>query len=162
MSERHDDLPVEVRDLIGSTRTITDVVTARDIRHFAQAIGEDDPVHHDEEAGRRSRHGSMVAPPLFPQIYAFADLPVAEMPPDLSPSEADVPVPAERTVGGSSSYEFHAPIRPGDVITRTSELKDVVRKSGRTGDLYLVVVETTFVNQDDVLVAREEATYVKK
>ena len=156
------ELDPEIRDLIGSGRSLSDVVTARDIRHFAQAIGDDDPLFHDEEHGKSSRHGSMIAPPLFVQTYAFADLPVAEMPADLSPSEADVPVPAERTVGGSSSYEFHAPIRPGDVITRTSELTDVVRKNGRSGDLYLVVVETRYVNQDDVLVAREEATYVKK
>jgi acyl dehydratase len=156
------ELSTELRNLIGSKRSITCVVTARDISHFAQAIGDDDPIYHDEAYGRSSRHGSMIAPPLFCQTYAFADLPVAGMPIDLSPSEADVPVPAERTVGGSSAYEFFAPIRSGDVIIRTSELKDVIKKVGRDGDLYLVVVETTYVNQNQVLVGREEATYVKK
>ncbi|MEZ5409744.1 MAG: MaoC family dehydratase N-terminal domain-containing protein [Acidimicrobiales bacterium] len=156
------EIPADVQSLIGFTRSITDAVTARDIRHFAQAIGDDDPLYSDEQHGLTTRYGSMIAPPLFGQTFAFADLPVAEMPPDLSPSEADVPVPAERTVGGSSEYEFFQPIRPGDVITRTSELKSVTKKVGSSGDLYLVLVETRFVNQDGVLVAREEATYVKK
>lgn len=156
------DNSAELQDVIGFTRSITDTVTARDIRHFAQAIGDDNLLYHDEQYGLTSTYGSMIAPPLFCQTYAFADLPVGEMPPDLSPSEADVPVPADRTVGGSSEYEFFHPIRPGDIITRISELKSVTKKVGSSGDLYLVLVETRFINQNDVLVAREEATYVKK
>ncbi|MGI9611749.1 MAG: FAS1-like dehydratase domain-containing protein [Acidimicrobiales bacterium] len=150
------------QDSIGSSRTITNVVSARDIRHFAQAIGDDNPLYCDEAAAASSSHGSIVAPPLFTQIYAFADLPLAEMPPDYSPSEADVPVPAERTVGGSSSYEFFGRIRPGDSITRTSEITDITAKDGRNGRLYLVEVVTTYINQDDAVVARETATYVKR
>jgi 3-methylfumaryl-CoA hydratase len=156
MTSDRSDLPEEVHRLIGSTRTTTEVVTARDIRHFAQAIGEAEPGRDGNRSDR------VVAPPLFPQVFAFADLPVEEMPADLSPIEADVPVPADRTVGGSSSYTFHAPVHPGDTITRTSELTGVVKRAGRSGDLHLVTVVTTFVNQDGVTVAREEATYVKR
>lgn len=153
--------PTERRPLAPAHRTATNQVSARDIRHFAQAIGEGHPRFHGE--GPLVDDGSpMAAPPLFGQIFAFADLAIDEMPVDLSPIEAAVDVPAERTVGGSSRFELFEPICAGDTITSVTEQGDVRKKTGSSGDLYLVTVETSFYNQNGVLVCREEATYVKR
>jgi hydroxyacyl-ACP dehydratase HTD2-like protein with hotdog domain len=137
-------------------------VSRRDIRHFAQAIGEEDPVHFDEEYAKTAGYGTIVAPPLFCQVFTFEDVPPQQLPADGSPIEIDVPVPARRTVGGASSYEIFQRVRAGDRITATSTLRDVSTKEGRGGRLYFIVVETEFSNQNNEPVARETATYIKR
>lgn len=149
-----DTLPKEVLDRIGVEKARRYEVTARDIRRFAQAIGDHEPAVTSD--------GALVAPALFCQVFMFEDVPAEELPPDGSPKELDVPVPATRTVGGGSEFEVLGAVRSGDVITVHSKLKEVLTKEGKSGTLYLVVVETRFHNQLGEPVAREIATYVKR
>ena len=98
-------LPPAVRALLGVMRTRQVEVTRRDIKRFAQSIGSDDPLHFDEEYARTTRHGGIVAPPLFCQSLTYEDVPASELLPDGSPKELDVPIPAKRTVGGGSGSD---------------------------------------------------------
>ncbi|RPJ29534.1 MAG: hypothetical protein EHM35_13300, partial [Planctomycetaceae bacterium] len=117
--------------LIGMPKVRHYEVTRRDIRHFAQAIGEEDPVHFDEDYAKTTKYGAIVAPPLFCQMLTFEDVSPQQLPEDGSPIEIDVPVPAHRTVGGGSSYEIFRRVRAGDRTTATSILRDVFTKEGR-------------------------------
>jgi acyl dehydratase len=137
-------------------------VTARDIKRFAQSIGDTNPLYYDEDFARQTRFGTIVAPPLFCQGMTFEDVPLSELPKDLSPVELDVDLPVTKTLGGESRYTFYKYIRPGDVITVSSQVKDIEQKKGRSGTLFLVTVETCFTNQFGEPVAKELATYVKK
>jgi len=137
-------------------------VTARDIKRFAQAIGDTNPLYVDEVFAKKSSFGAIIAPPLFCQVMAFEDVPVEELPADLSPIELAVDLPVNRTVGGSSKYEFYQYVSPGDMITVTSSVVSVEQKQGRNGMLFLVSVETRYKNQFGERVAKEVATYVKK
>lgn len=155
-------IPNDVLAMIGVEKVRRYEVTARDIRRFAQAIGETNPLCFDEEYAKTTRYGAIVAPPLFCQVFTFEDVPPSQLPPDGSPTEIDVPVPAQRTVGGSSSYEVFGRVKAGDTIAAKATLKDVCAKEGRTGTLYFIVVDTEFSNQKNELVARETATYIKR
>lgn len=155
-------IPGDVLALIGVERVRQYDVTKRDIRRFAQAIGEANPVHCDEEYAKSTRYGAIVGPPLLCQMFTFEDVPVDRLPRDGSPVEAAVPVPACKTVGGDSSYEIFRRVRAGDKITARSALKDVFAKEGRSGRLYFIVVETEFSNDRNEMVARETATYIKR
>ena len=155
-------MPNEVLAMIGLEKVRHYDVTQRDIRRFAQAIGETDPLHFDENYARGTRYGGIVAPPLFCQMFTFEDVPPDRLPGDGSPVELDVPVPARRTVGGASSYEIFQRVRAGDRITARATLKDVSTKEGRSGKLYFIVVDTEFSNQKNEPVARETATYIKR
>ena len=148
------ELSREVRDLIGVEKVRQYEVTPPNMRRFAQAIGMAESASGAESC--------RVAPPLFCQVFMFEDVPLEELPEDGSPKELDVPIPAHRAVGGESDFEIFASVKAGDVITVCSKLKNVRAKQGRSGPLYLVVVETSFQNQDGVVVARETATYVKR
>jgi acyl dehydratase len=151
----------DIRDPIAAPRQVE--VTAQAIRRFAQAIGDDDPLYHDAAYAASTRHGGIVAPPLFCQSLAYDDLPPALLPPDGSPREtAALPVPAQRLVGGSSDYRIERLVRPGDVITVTTRPGQVTTKTGRSGTLYLIEVETVFTDAQGALVARERATYIKR
>lgn len=152
----------EVLARVGGAKVRQYDVTRRDIKRFAQAIGETSPLHFDEDYAKITRHGTIVAPPLFCQMFAFEDVPTHQLPHDGSPLEMDIPVPAQRTVGGASSYEIFQRVRAGDQITVRSTLKDVLAREGKSGRLYLVMVETEFSNQRGEPVAKETATYVKR
>jgi len=50
------------------------------------------------------------------------------------------PVPLPRRMWAGSQFEFHAPVRVGDAVARTSTIADVTSKEGRTGQLVFVKV----------------------
>jgi len=152
----------DVLAMIGVEKVRQYDVTKRDIKRFAQAIGEANPVHFDEDYAKNTKYGAIIAPPLFCHMFTFEDVPQNRLPSDGSPIEIDVPVPAQRTVGGESSYEIFQRIKVGDKITAKSTLKNVFIKEGRNGRLYFIVVDTEFSNQRNELVAKETATYIKR
>lgn len=158
----NDPIPAEARALIGARKVRRCEVTRRDIRRFAQAIGATDRVHYDEAYARTTRHGTIVAPPLFCQSLTYEDVPPEQLLADGSPLELHVPIPAQRAVGGGSDYTIHRLVRAGEVITVTSQLKDIHTRQGRSGLLYLVVVETLFEDERGEPVAAETATYIKR
>jgi acyl dehydratase len=152
----------DVLAMIGTEKIRRYEVTKRDIKRFAQAIGETNPIHFDEDYAKSSKYGTIIAPPLFCQMFTYEDVPIEKLPNDGSPIEIDVPIPAQRTVGGASSYEIYQPVMAGDHITAKSTLKDIFTKEGRSGELYFIVVETKFSNQKNEPVAKETATYIKR
>lgn len=155
-------IPQAVRDLIGVKKTRQVQVTLRDIKRFAQAIGETNPIHYDEEHARKSRYGGVVAPALFCQALTYDDVPPDQLGADGAPVELNVAIPAQRAVGGSSEYKIHRLVRAGETITVVSQLKDVYTKQGKSGLLYMVVVQTDFLDQQGAPVASETATYIKR
>jgi acyl dehydratase len=157
-----DDIPESVRALVGVESTRRVQVTANDIKRFAQAIGETSPLHHDEEYARRTRHGRIVAPPLFCQALTYDDVPPEQLGADGSPAEINLDIPARRAVGGSSEYRINRLVAAGETITVVSRLAGVHTRQGRSGPLYLVVVETDFRDEHGELVASETATYNKR
>ncbi len=157
-----DPVPSAARALIGRRSTRRFEVTARDIKRFAQAIGEPNPVHFDEAAAHAAGYETIVAPPLFCQVMTFEDLPLDQLPADGSPAELAVPLPAERTVGGGSEYRVHRLVRAGEVVTVTTVLRDVTVKSGKSGPFFVVAVETEFADSNGHPIASELATYVKR
>jgi len=52
-------------NLIGIKKKNTYAVTAKDIKRFAQAIDDPNPLYHDEEYAKSSKFKGIIAPPLF-------------------------------------------------------------------------------------------------
>lgn len=156
------ELPESVRALIGVEKTRQVHVTLRDIRRFAQSIGETNPLHYDEEYAKTTRHGHVVAPPLFCQTLTFDDVPLDQLGADGAPAELNLDLPAQRAVGGSSDYEIFRLVAAGETVTVTTRLEGVHVKQGRSGPLYLVVVKTDFQGDLGDPIASETATYIKR
>ena len=51
-------------------------------------------------------------------------------------------------------FELEQPLRPGDLIRVSSEVKEIYEKTGRTGTMVFAVVRSTLINQRDEVVAR--------
>jgi acyl dehydratase len=156
------ELPQETRAAIGQVSEHVYDVTKKDIRRYAQAIGDPDPLYFDEEHANATPHKGIIAPPLFCHALAFEDVPADQLRPDGLPTELDVPLPTKRAVGGGSRFDVGVPVRPGDVITVRKVIEDIYRKPGRSGDLIVVVLDTTYTNQRGEVVAHERGTFVNR
>lgn len=138
-------------------------VSRTDIRRFARAIGETDPVYHDVAAARAAGHPDLLAPAYFPYVvrmHAAHLVPADELAPDGS-ARADVPpLPTTRAMAGETSIEFGAPIHAGDLLRLEKRIVDLYEKEGRSGTLVFVVTEFAFTNADGAVVFRERFTRI--
>ena len=125
-------LPSKFKQLIGkATRPRVCEVEKGQIRRFAMAIGEENPVHFDEKAARAAGFTSIVAPPTFPAALCMTD-----------PLLTEVGLDPQSTMHAEEEYEYFRPIAAGDVITVTHKIADVYDKQAPNGRLVFVVIET--------------------
>lgn len=120
------------------------------IRRWAQAIGDPNPLYHDEEYARSKGYRSIVAPPGFIAQYAF--------PVKAGTSARRFRSPFTRNLNGGNEYELVKPVQAGDTITATSKLAEIRERSGRMGPMLIIISETTYKNQDGEVVAKARGT----
>ena len=125
------------RDMIGrvlSTGTAT--VTAEHIADFARALGDTNPLYLDGEAARRGPFGVIVAPPTYPIAFMTQAL--------AGGAEAfgELGLNFMTLVHGEQEFEYVRPLRAGEALTLTGRVADVYEKTGTSGILDFVVLET--------------------
>ena len=94
-----------------------------------------------DRAAERPPAGTAL-PPLWHWLYFLPLHRQSEIGPDGHAKRGGFlpPVPLPRRMWAGSQFQFHAPLRVGDAITRVSTIEDVTEKSGRTGRLVFVKV----------------------
>jgi len=123
------------------------------IRRFAEAVGDANPLWQDETYARKSRYGSIIAPPMFLQDEGknkFADRLI------------ELPLPLPGFLNGGVEIEFYQPMKPGDVVTTQAKLIDLYEKQGKTGKLVFMIVEVTFKNQRQELVSISRNIFISR
>jgi acyl dehydratase len=140
----------EVIDLLGETSGPVDSypVGANEIRRWAQAVYYPSPAparFMDESVALRGPFAGLVAPREF---NPFAWTPGVGLGRHWDLLTAQRPT----AINGGQRSTYHAPIRPGDVITRSRRFADVYEKQGRSGSMVFVVGETRWTNQRGELV----------
>lgn len=119
------------------------------MREYARAVGDENPLIMDNEAGSASEYGDCIAPPVFASVYNLMGAAQLFFDPGVKLNMAML-------VHGEQEFEFHKPVRPGDVITTTGKIADIAEK----GNNDLLVYEARSVNQDGELVTVGRATFV--
>ena len=107
-------------------------VSAADIVRFTEISGDRNPLHYDEEAARASRFGELVVQGGV--TSAILNAVVAEE------------LPGPGTVFLNVSWDFRAPVRPGDTITGRVEVVSA------RADKPVTELRTTVVRGDGTLV----------
>jgi len=121
------------------------------IQRFAQAIDDPNPLWHDEEYARKSRYGSIIAPPTF----------IATIGGEQFGQKVIAPLFRDGLLHGSTELECHQPIRPNDRITVTVKLTNIRERQGsRSGKMMFATFDITYKNQRDELVARCQQTMI--
>lgn len=97
-------------------------VSAADIAAFADAVGSDDPVHHDAEVARAAGYVDVIAPPTFAVTLAQqCDRAYVQDP--------DAGVDYSRVVHGEQRFVHHRPITAGDELMGELTV-DSIRSAG--------------------------------
>jgi acyl dehydratase len=154
----------EIKSWIGrETPPWTIEVTQRDVRRFAVATDDLNPLYLDEDYAKQSRYGGLIAPPLFYMAPLTDPVPEEKLRPDGLPYEGKFPIPPTplpRLMDGGTEIEFFVPIRVGDTLTGRSKITNIYQKEGRTGSLIFVVRETTYTNQRGEVVLIEKGASI--
>ncbi len=108
----------------------TFAVTADDIRGFAEAVDDLNPLYLDPQAARQAGYPNVIAPPTY-CMHLRASRIVPDIP--LAPGLA--------SLYAGQEFEFHDEIHAGRTYTLTARLADVYEKTGRSGRLGVIVRE---------------------
>lgn len=95
----------------GARASVTRAITEADIVRFTEMTGDRNPLHYDPEAARRTRFGEIVVQGGV--TSGILNAVVAEE------------LPGPGTVFLNVSWNFTAPVRPGDTITGEVEVLEV-------------------------------------
>jgi len=124
------------RALIGKeTPTVVAEVKAEETVPFAEALGDLNPLYVDEEAAKKSKFGSLLAPPTFPVTLA-----AGTMDPNLF---FELELNFASIVHGEQEFEYFKPLKVGQKITIEGKVADITERQERNGTLDVVVLETT-------------------
>jgi len=144
-----------------------DPVSARDIRRYALAIDDPDPIYFDDQAAKNGKYGGLTAP-LGYVIWAVgvpgAEKSVKELGEDGLASFIGVPeIPGVWTLGwvrGGDEFEFFKPVRVNDRVTVSGKIVEMKEKDGKSGKLVFVTSEFTYTNRNGELLARQRVAMI--
>lgn len=108
------------------------------LKFFAKATGETNPIYFDEKAARDAGHPALPAPPTF--LFCLQTM---------TPGDDDVMGKLGINIGqvlhGEQQFTNHKPIYAGDTITVKTKIADMYEKKG--GALEFIVQDTEASNQ---------------
>jgi len=142
-------------------------VLARDIRRFALAIDDPNPIYYGEEAAKKGRYGKLAAPPGF-ICWATQEPWMEKRYEDLGEDGLlyflGVPeIPNAWDLGwvrAGEEYEFFKPVFAGDRVSVNLKVVDMYEKQGRSGQLIFTTSIATYTNQDGDLLATQKITMI--
>ena len=122
----------------GDTASLSRTISDHDIRAFADATGDRNPLHLDEEFAKQTRFGGRIAHGML-----SASLISAVIANEL---------PGQGSIYLGQTLQFVAPVFPGDTVTAR------VTVSAIQEDKPILKLETVCANQRNEVVIRGEAT----
>ena len=122
---------------VGMSAEMSRTITSEAIISFAEATGDFNPVHVDEEAGRASLFGERIAHGMLGAGLISAVL--------------GMKLPGAGALYLSQTLKFVKPVKIGDTVTATVEVVEVITAKKR------VRLATTVRNQDGDTVIEGEA-----
>ena len=117
------------------------------IRHFAEGVGDDNPLYLDPAYAERSRFGSIIAPPTMPDVFSNKGFTAPD-------GFTRGPIKGLFGLWATDRWEFFAPVRLGDRLSSTFRLVSIrERPSKFGGTAYEQVEEIHYRNADGQPVA---------
>ncbi|WP_321946651.1 MaoC family dehydratase N-terminal domain-containing protein [Paraburkholderia sp. J10-1] len=141
------------KQFIGKTMPEFSVTAeAGQLRFFAKATGETNPVYFDESAARDAGHPALPLPPTF--LFSL------ELEQPNTAWREEVGIEMARILHGEESFTYHRQAYAGDVLRFQCRIADIYDKKG--GALEFVVRETRVTNQHGEHVADLRSVLVQR
>ncbi|MBI4965760.1 MAG: MaoC family dehydratase N-terminal domain-containing protein [Desulfomonile tiedjei] len=142
-------------------------VLARDIRRYALAIDDLNPIYFDEDAAKKGKYGGLAAPLNY--ISWAVGVPgsekaAKELGEDGLATFVGVPeIPNAWALGwvrGGEEIEFLKPVYANDQVTVKGKIVDMSEKEGKSGRLIFVTSEFVYTNQKAEVLAKHRVTMI--
>jgi Acyl dehydratase len=125
------------------------------IHELAAAIGDENPLYHDVAAAKAAGYQDIPLSPTGPTMFTFWGNT------QLWEQLRGVGINVMRILHGEEEYEYLAPIQPGDTLTGVTTIVDGKSRRGKDGSsMDVVTTETSYTNQEHVLVLRAKTVFV--
>lgn len=110
------------------------------IKRFAEAIGDDNPLYHDEAYAADSVYGGIIAPPTFPV--------------GLTSQGGDFPLDLDfrRMLHGEQEFIYERVIYAGDTLHCQMKVTDLYEKEGKSGTMQFLLLDTEMKDENNKLV----------
>ena len=119
------------------------------ILRYCRSTGMTDPIHTDDEAARAAGYRGLVVP-----ITMFTQMVRDEQPRFRRRFHG-------MGMGAGTAFEVLAPVCAGDVVEAATHVKDVFTKTGRSGTMTFVLLETILTDQPGNRVVTVTESFVK-
>lgn len=140
---------------VGTLYNFDWVVERGKIAEFTAALRDAPPSSGEVAAAFHEENKDPLTPPTFTTVpVMFSGV--------LFKAFEDLSIPLSRIMHAEQSYEYLGVIRPGDRLHGTMEIKSVTERQGRSGPMEFVLFETTFINQHQQIVVREQMLIVER
>ena len=117
------------------------------IRHFAEGVGDDNPLYLDPSYAGASPYGGLITPPTFPDVFSNKGFTAED-------GFHRGPLPGLFGLWAADRWEFHQPVRLGDTLRSIFRMDSIrERPSAFGGTAYEQVDRNTYYNQAGELVA---------
>jgi acyl dehydratase len=120
------------------------LVTEDLIRHYADAVGDPNPIWRDPSYAATTRWGGIIAPPTYESCISYG-----------SAFGGRLRIPGVARMAAGNKHEYFKPIRPGDVFTVYDKYAGIEEKQveGKAYRLFVESVPRFNVNQRDEIAA---------
>lgn len=125
------------------------------IRELVQAIRDKNPIYVDREAAVKAGYRDTPAPATFitiPMMWTNILITVIKA----------LKINFTKVLHGEEAYEYLQEIYPGDILTGTVRVVSIEEKSGKSGGMDLVRLETLYRNQKDEPVLKAGTLLVER
>ena len=144
-------VPSVLRKMIGKPGHTFDVeIEKNEIRRFAEAIGEDNPIHFDEAAAKDAGYGSLAGTPTFASSLQHFELFFDAL-----------QLNQHNLMHAEEEYEYFRPIVAGDTMSVTHSLANAYEKPAPNGSLLFVVIETRGTDEKKRLIFKGRRVMVE-
>jgi len=139
---------------VGPAEVARDLVNEPMIRHWCEAMGDDNPVYVDRDAAGQSVHGGIVAPPTMMQAWILKGY---EMALDTEPEDLQEELHAvfnshgySGVVATNCDQGYTRYLRPGDRVSSVMTIESISEeKATAVGTGYFIETKTTFLDQNE-------------
>jgi len=125
------------------------------IRELVQAIGDKNPIYLSREVAVQDGYQDTPASPTFitvPMMWTNILIDVIKA----------LKINYAKVLHGEESYEYLKEIYPGDVLTGKMRVLSMDEKSGKSGSMDLIRLETIYSNQQNEVVLKANTLLVER
>lgn len=136
------------KSMIGiASNPYTAEVDRERVTRFAQAIGDENRLYFDQTYAADTAYDGVTVPPTF--LVALG-----------SSAELPLKLDFKRMLHGEQEFIYHKPVRIGDRLECKMTVTDVYERTGKSGMMQFLVLDTEMKTEDGVLAAIARNTII--